>query len=502
MTEHQPNTFPPSGDSTPISPDASASQTTSQVAPHFPPSDRPRVWFLTAGDAPISVSVARQLLEHGDYVVAGLDPITIPGREGSRAELDQLADSYPWKSDGGDHSPPYGETAKQDEHMQHEDTDKTEPGQNEETQEMSPKSLQPKPKGKTACGQLILAAFEISSLSSIQSAYALALERFGRIDVLLVANNQTVIGSVEELGATARAQSLLREQFAANFFGPVNAMKAVLSVFRQSPPSESQAARRRSQSTRHIGASNDSMPSSATVAGAGPGGAQAASTPGMPQGGHIVLLTGITGHLGTPGLGAYCASQWAVEGYCDSIAYEVAPFNVRISILQSNIEVTVLTNPIAAVPAMAGAYGVGSGSFGHELDDTQDSPNDDDDDAMDGDERANKAPLARGWLGSLVGRLEAATASSETASGRKAGSESIISGTHATSIGCPPMPVHVRDALIAETVYAVLSIGGHENPPARHIVSHEGVMSVKEKLKTISEELEDFVSASLSVDLQ
>ena len=22
-------------------------------------------------------------------------------------------------------------------------------------------------------------------------------------------------------------------------------------------------------------------------------------------------------HLGTPGLGMYCASQWAIEGYCD-----------------------------------------------------------------------------------------------------------------------------------------------------------------------------------------
>lgn len=52
-----------------------------------------------------------------------------------------------------------------------------------------------------------------------------------------------------------------------------------------------------------------------------------------------------------------------------------------------------------------------------------------------------------------------------------------------------------------ETVHALTAIGGHENPPARHIVGYEGVASVKEKLKTVSEELEDFVEVSCAVDI-
>ena len=56
--------------------------------------------------------------------------------------------------------------------------------------------------------------------------------------------------------------------------------------------------------------------------------------------------------------------------------------------------------------------------------------------------------------------------------------------------------------LLAETVYAVCAIGGHENPPARHIVGSEAVSSVKEKLKTVSEELEDFVECSSAVDIE
>lgn len=56
------------------------------------------------------------------------------------------------------------------------------------------------------------------------------------------------------------------------------------------------------------------------------------------------------------------------------------------------------------------------------------------------------------------------------------------------------------EVLVSETVYAITAIGGHENPPSRHIVGHEGTASVKEKLKTVSEELEDFIQCSFAVD--
>ena len=57
------------------------------------------------------------------------------------------------------------------------------------------------------------------------------------------------------------------------------------------------------------------------------------------------------------------------------------------------------------------------------------------------------------------------------------------------------------EKLISETVHALIAIGGHENPPARHIVGVEGVNAVKEKLKTVSEELEEFVDTSASADI-
>ena len=44
---------------------------------------------------------------------------------------------------------------------------------------------------------------------------------------------------------------------------------------------------------------------------------------------------------------------------------------------------------------------------------------------------------------------------------------------------------------MAKTVHTVPPIGGHD-PPAPHIVGLEGMVGVKEKLKTVSEELEEF----------
>ena len=52
---------------------------------HFPLHNAPRVWLLTSGDSPIGISLARQSLEHGDYVVAGVLTVEL-NRDGPRGE--------------------------------------------------------------------------------------------------------------------------------------------------------------------------------------------------------------------------------------------------------------------------------------------------------------------------------------------------------------------------------------------------------------------------------
>jgi hypothetical protein len=56
-------------------------------SPHFPPHNAPRVWFLTRGSSPIAIALARQVLDHGDYVVAGVVPVEFERREGQSEDF-------------------------------------------------------------------------------------------------------------------------------------------------------------------------------------------------------------------------------------------------------------------------------------------------------------------------------------------------------------------------------------------------------------------------------
>lgn len=133
--------------------------------------------------------------------------------------------------------------------------------------------------------------------------------------------------------------------------------------------------------------------------------------------------------------------------------------------MQPNIEVNFLTNKITAAPAMS-AY----------------RP------------EQNSAPLCRWIFGRLLARIEGSDGHPDDTKSKFDNEDQI------TSL-FPSLPGDMKLQLLAETVHAIVAIGGHDNPPARHIVGLEGVASVKEKLKTVSEELEDFVEVSCAVDI-
>jgi NAD(P)-dependent dehydrogenase (short-subunit alcohol dehydrogenase family) len=225
-----------------------------------------------------------------------------------------------------------------------------------------------------------------------------------------------VVGTVEELSTNAATQNLVRDQFEIIFFSQVNFIKATLPLLRE----------------KHTG--------------------------------HMIILTGIGGHIGTPGMPMYAAATWALEGYCDSLAYEIAPFNIKLTIVQPNKEISVLTNKITFAPQLP----------------QYESSN-------------NPAPGLRDILTNVL-NLHPETRINDPQRSKPSSRNKIVSRY-------PRLPSEARDRLVMETVHALTAIGGHENPPARHIVGYEGVNSVKEKLKTVSEELEDFVQVSCAVDI-
>jgi len=51
-------------------------------------------------------------------------------------------------------------------------------------------------------------------------------------------------------------------------------------------------------------------------------------------GGHLILMSSIGGILGIPYQAFYSASKFALEGYAESLAYEVAPFNIHVTLVE------------------------------------------------------------------------------------------------------------------------------------------------------------------------
>jgi len=50
--------------------------------------------------------------------------------------------------------------------------------------------------------------------------------------------------------------------------------------------------------------------------------------------GRLVLMSSIGGQLGIPYQAFYAASKFALEGYAESLAYEVAPFNIHVTLIE------------------------------------------------------------------------------------------------------------------------------------------------------------------------
>ncbi|GKU12982.1 cis-golgi transport protein particle complex subunit [Fusarium langsethiae] len=266
-----------------------------------------------------------------------------------------------------------------------------------------------------------------ASMGSCGAAVAEAVQVFGRIDILLCCKSDAVVGTVEELSTTPFTQNLVRDQFESVFFSQVNFIKSALPQLR----------------SQHTG--------------------------------HIIVLTSTGGHIGTPGMSIYTAATWALEGFCDSLAYEIAPFNIKVTVVQPNKEILSLTNRLTFAPELP-AY----------------------------DQYQESAPSIRDILANVLNTHPDTALPYPTSPadyGPSPMSPPSISIEPDVAPGeilhrYPKLPPGAADKLVLETVHALSAIGGHENPPARHIVGHEAAVAVKEKLKTVTEELEDFVEAN------
>src|SRR5919112_6655558 len=127
-------------------------------------------------------------------------------------------------------------------------------------------------------------ALDVTNPQQILWAVEEAMDRFGRVDVLVNNAGYGSVGAVEEF-----TMEELREHFETLFFGAVELTKAVLPGMRE----------------RGSGA--------------------------------IVQISSLGGQLAFPGSGSYCAAKFALEGLSEALAGEVKPFGIKVVVVEPGV---------------------------------------------------------------------------------------------------------------------------------------------------------------------
>jgi NAD(P)-dependent dehydrogenase (short-subunit alcohol dehydrogenase family) len=136
---------------------------------------------------------------------------------------------------------------------------------------------------------------DVTDAGQREAAVAAALDRFGRIDVLVNNAGRTQVGAVEET-----TDEELRALFDLHFFAPTALIRLVLPAMRAQ------------------------------------------------GGGAIVQMSSVGGQVTAPGFGAYCATKFAVEGLTETLRDEVKPFGIHTLIVEPGAFRTGLFRPDAA----------------------------------------------------------------------------------------------------------------------------------------------------------
>ena len=73
--------------------------------------------------------------------------------------------------------------------------------------------------------------------------------------------------------------------------------------------------------------------------------------------GTIVNVTSVAGRIGAIAQGPYVAAKWALEGISEQLAIEVAPFGIRVAIIEPGVTKSSIFGKNTDAPNASGAYG-------------------------------------------------------------------------------------------------------------------------------------------------
>ncbi len=124
-------------------------------------------------------------------------------------------------------------------------------------------------------------ALDVTNGDAVYGAVAAAHRHFGRLDVVLNNAGYALVGAIEEVDETD-----LRAELDTNVFGMLRVIQAALPYLRE-------------------------------------------------QGsGHILSVSSVAGLVAHPISGAYHMSKWAVEAMHEALAAEIAPFGIKVTMLE------------------------------------------------------------------------------------------------------------------------------------------------------------------------
>jgi len=66
--------------------------------------------------------------------------------------------------------------------------------------------------------------------------------------------------------------------------------------------------------------------------------------------GHIVNISSVSGHIGTPNMAAYCASKFAMNGFSESLYHDLEPLGIHVSIVCPGPVATEFNRAFADMP--------------------------------------------------------------------------------------------------------------------------------------------------------
>ena len=128
---------------------------------------------------------------------------------------------------------------------------------------------------------LLVTKLDVTSIEDAETAAQAAVDRFGRIDVLVNNAGNFFAGYFEEI-----TPAQMRQQIETNLFGPMNVTRAILPIMRRQ------------------------------------------------RAGHVITLSSSAGIIGQEFCVAYAASKFGVEGWMESLRFDVEPYNIHTTVVE------------------------------------------------------------------------------------------------------------------------------------------------------------------------